>query len=170
MFRFDKKSKRIVSKGKFVVFGSKRHHRDMGSYAGKKRNSGGMFAFNAKKHRVTKTKAVFSGYKRFRAGDSFGGKRNSRGGEFSFNGKKKRVSKRTLLFKPRDTDPGSFGSKGGRRNSLYKQNAFNKKQKRIHHRKGIFWDIFGGQNKVSRKKKEPELDLFDPKVRHRLKL
>ncbi len=170
MFRFDKKSKRIVSKKKFLVFGSKRHSRDMGSYAGKKRNSGGMFSFNSKKHRVIRTKAVFNGFKRFRAGDSFGGKRKSKGGEFSFNVKKKRVGKRTLLFKPRDTDPGSFGSKGGKRNSLYKQNSFNKKKKRIHHRNGFFWDLFGGRNKVSRKKDELQLDLFDPKQKHRMHL
>ena len=117
MFRFDKKSKRIVSKKTFLSFGSKRRNNEMGSYSGKKHNSGGMYAFNKKKHRVIKTKAIFSGFKRFRAGDSFGGKRTSRGGEFSFNSKKKRVSKRTMLFKPRDTNPGSFGHKGGKRNS-----------------------------------------------------
>jgi hypothetical protein len=143
----------------------------MGSYAGKKRNSGGMFTFNKKKHRVTKTKAVFGGYKRFRKGDTFGGKRNSSGGEFGFNKKKKRVSKKFLPFKPRDTDPGSFGRRsGGKRSSGSKQNVFNNKYKRIHHRNGVFWDLFGGRHNVTRKKKELQLELFDPKEKRQMHL
>ena len=142
----------------------------MGSYAGKKQNSGGMYAFNEKKRQVTKTKSSSDGYKRFKDEDSFGGKSNSHGSEFAYNAKKKRVSKKSMLFKPSDTDPGSFGHKGGIQNSVSKQHTFSNKQKRINHHNGIMWDLFGNKQKVSRKKKEPQLDLFNPNMRNQMNL
>lgn len=170
MYRFDQKTKRTVAKGNFSLFGSRKYSGGIGSYADKKKSSGGMYAFNEKKRQVTKTKSSSDCYKRFKDEDSFGGKRNSSGSEFAYNAKKKRVTKSSMLFKPRDTDPGSFGHKGGIQNSVNKQHTFSNKQKRINHHNGIVWELFGNRQKVSKKKKESHLELFDPNTRNQMRL
>ncbi len=168
MFRFDKKNNRIVTSKKLRHFDTKKRERESGSFNVKRHSASRQFSFNNKKKLVTRNRFVLGGLKRFRKGsDSFSGGQHHKSGEFGFNHKKKRVSKKFVLFKPRDTDAGTFGGKTRTKNSM-NQNSFNDKTKRTNHSRGTKHNLFSGTKRKNHKKKEREMDLFDPQMKRRL--
>jgi len=169
MFRFSKTSNSIVSKQKFLVFGSHKRSAESGSFRAKHKKFSGQFRFSKNKGMVSKKRMVFNGTKRLRASESFnvGIKRHPRA--FGFNAEKKRVSPIVSLIRHKDTDEGSFGH--GRKNSNFsRQYVFSKKQKRVKKRDSIWWDMNQSFHKKKRKKKSLELELFDPKMKRQMKL
>ena len=170
MFRFDKKHNHVVTKRKFLQFGTKKRERESGSFRVRHHHQSGQFAFNAKKKQVTKKRADLKGYKRIRGGsDTFSGRHKGRTGEFGYKQKKKRVGKKFLLFKPHDTDAGTFGGKTRNRNTMH-QHTFSSKNKRVRHHGGVLWDLFSRTNHKNHKKKEKEMNLFDPKMSKHLNI
>jgi hypothetical protein len=70
-------------------------------------------------------------------------------------------------YKPKDTDPGSFGGKKVKKATG--QFRYSKNKKSVKKRDGFFYDLFGVFKEKNKKKKEPEMDLFDKKMKKNLK-
>lgn len=168
MFRFSKTKNSIVSKQKFLVFGNHKRINESGSFGAKQKKGSGQFG-SGHKRMVSKKRMVFSGAKRLRSSESFNVRVKRHPRVFGFNAEKKRVSPIVSLKRHKDTDAGSFGH--GRKNANFsRQYVFSKKQKRVKKRDSIWWDMNQSFHKKKRKKKLPELELFDPKMNRELKL
>lgn len=168
LFRFSKTKNSIVSENKFFVFGTQKRNRESGSFSSKHRKNSGQYSFSNKKRNVAKKHFVFSGTKRLRSAGSFNVRVKKRPKEFGYNADKKRVSKIFTLIKRKDTDPGSFGH--GSKPRLSKQYVFNKKTKRVKKKDSIWWDLNQSFRRKKYKKKEMELELFDPKMKRKLNI
>ena len=161
------RSKKANSKDNLA---SKKRMRESGVFNVKRHNMSGQYDYSGKKRQSFKSSNESSLHKRPRnSNESYGARSKQKSGEFSYNQKHKRVGKKIILFKSKDTNPGTFGGKIKTKTNS-KQSSFNDKTKRIKHREGSFWDFFRGQRYRNHKKKDRELELFDPKIKHRLKL
>jgi hypothetical protein len=105
-----------------------------------------------------------------RGRDSFSSRPKSVQSSYAYNEKHKRVQKKWNPFMPkRERESSSFG---GRKLKTYKHYVFNAKSKQIKHRRGFIFNIINGiQNRTPKhkKKKDKELNLWDPKMRRHMK-
>ncbi|HOY32329.1 MAG TPA: hypothetical protein PKW80_10655 [Bacteroidales bacterium] len=168
LFRFSKKKNSVVSKGSFLAFAPQKRNRESGSFGAKHRHFAGRSTLPGKKGSISRNHLVFSGIKRISESGSFKVRVKRHQGAFGFSAKKKRVTKKFALFRPKDTDAGSFGH--GRRPVFTKQYVFNKKTKRVKKRDSIWWDLNVSFRNKKHKKKKPELELFDPEMKRQMKL
>lgn len=169
MYRFDAKSKKVVSRKKITVFGSVKSVTGSGSYSQGKKHSKGMFTYNKKKKQVTSKHMVFSGIRSVKKKDAFGGVKNSSGSEFKFQPKKKRSGKKFMLIKKGDVKSGSFGGKILVRRNISNKHVYSKKGK-SHQQSRPFMRNRYSRGNGSDKKKELQLDLFDPKLKRQMRI
>lgn len=162
--RFSERKGRVVAKkGRLFV----PRHRD--SFSTQHRSTRGNYAYNAKRRQVTKARTLFNLFRgQERTRDSFSRRAGGIHGSFAFNAKHRRVHKVWNPFLPKhEKDKTSFG---GRKKKMYRHYVFNKKAKSVKHRKGFFFRLMDRwKNKpYKRKKKDRELELWDPKMRRQM--
>ncbi len=161
---------RYSSTKKRVIRSGIRKPRSRDSFSAGHRSTHGNYAFNAKRRQVTKARTLFNVFRsRERTSDSFSRRAGGERGSFAYNAKHRRVRQLWNPFRPKhEKESSSFG---GRRKTMFKHYVFNKQSKSVKHRKGFFFRLIDRwKNKpYKRKKKDSELELWDPKMRRQMR-